>query len=186
MAMPHAIHRFTVAEFDRMGEAGIFDEDDRVELLDGRIVVMSTIGGPHVACVVRLNALLSSSLERGTGVSVQNPVVLGEHSEPQPDIVLVRRPGGLGGAWLPAAGDVLLVIEVADTSLAHDRDEKLPLYAAAAIPEAWLVNLGGDAIEIHREPRGGRYTSMRAARRGDAITPLAVPDLRLRVDDILG
>ena len=186
MAMPLTRHRFTVDEYHRMGEAGIFDEDDRVELLDGEIVVMSPIGGPHVACVVRLNELLSRRVPEGIGVSVQNPVVLAERSEPQPDITVLRRQGGLAGAWLPTHGDALLVIEVADTTVRSDRKTKIPLYAQAAIPEAWLVNLPAGTVEIHREPRGERYTDVRTARRGDTITPLEFPTVTLRVDEILG
>jgi Uma2 family endonuclease len=186
MAMPVAGYRFTVDEYHRMGEAGIFHEDDRVELLDGQIVVMSPIGGPHVACVVRLNHLLARRLEPGISVSVQNPLVLGERSEPQPDIAVLRRRAGLGGAWLPEPQDVLLLIEVAETSLAHDRDEKLPLYARAGIPETWLVNLPAGTIEAHREPRAGRYTGIRTARRGETLAPLLLPGVFLPVADILG
>jgi Uma2 family endonuclease len=186
MAMPLAGYRFTVDEYHRMGDAGIFHEDDRVELLDGQIVVMSPIGGPHVACVVRLNHLLSHRLEPGISVSVHNPLVLGERSEPQPDTAVLRRRGGLMGAWLPEPPDVLLLIGVAETSLAHDRDDKLPLYARAGIPETWLVNLPASTIEVHREPRAGRYTDVRAARRGESLTPLLLPGVFLSVADILG
>jgi Uma2 family endonuclease len=186
MAMPAAHHRFTVDDYHRMADAGILTEDDRVELLEGQVVVMSPIGGPHVACVVRLTTFLAERLEKGACVSVQNPVLVARHSEPQPDVAVFRRPEGLRGAWIPAARDVLLVIEVADTSLVRDRDEKLPLYARAGIPEAWLVDLTNDAIEIHRAPRAGRYTLFHTARRRETIAPAAFPDLVLRVDDVLG
>lgn len=117
---------------------------------------------------------------------IQCPLIVGEHQEPQPDVALVRyRPDGyLTGH--PRAAGALLVIEVADTSLVDDRERKMPLYARASIPEPWLVNLPGNGIEVHRDPRGGHYADVRTARRGETITPLAFPDLTLRVDEILG
>src|SRR6266702_7232453 len=117
MAPPVLPGPFTVDAYHRLAELGVFDEDDRVELLDGQIVAMTPIGGAHAACVIRLNNLLARRSRTDTAVSTQNPVVLSERWEPQPDIAVLRRPGGLGGAWLPGPQDVLLVIEVADTSL---------------------------------------------------------------------
>ncbi len=131
-------HRFTVEEYRKMGEAGIFSEDDRVELIDGEVVEMAPIGGRHVESVIRLNRLLScwalDTREAGLFVSVQNPLALSGYGEPQPDLILVRRREGRSG--VPVPEEVLLVVEVADTSLVYDRDRKLPLYAEAGIPEA--------------------------------------------------
>ena len=128
-------------------------------------------------------------MQQGAGsqaiVSVQNPLVLKDRSEPQPDIALLRPRPDFSGAWLPQSTDTLLVTEVADTSVEYDRD-KLRLYANAGIAEVWLVNLPADVVEVHRNPRGERYLKVRTARRGETIAPLAFPDLTLRVDAILG
>ena len=177
---------FTVDTYHRLGELGILDEDDRVELLDGQIVAMTPIGGAHAACVFRLNNLLARRSPSDTGVSMQNPVVLAERWEPLPDIALLRRPGDLGGAWLPGPQDVLLVIEVADTSLERDRDVKIPRYAAAGIPEAWLVDLAGDAVTVYREPGPDGYGEIVTVSRGETLRPLSLPGLAVGVDEILG
>jgi len=140
-------HRFTVGEYRKMGEAGIFSEDDRVELIDGEVVEMAAIGDRHVESVMRLNRLLSRWVllespeahddgEEGVAlfVSPQNPLTLGEHFESKPDLVLLRRREGRAGVPIPE--EVLLVVEVAYTSLAYDCETKLPLYAEVGIPEA--------------------------------------------------
>ena len=187
MGMAVALRRFTVDEYRRMAEAGILDEDDRVELLDGRIVEMTPIGPPHRSCVNRLNRLFAplQTGDRAT-VSVQNGIVLDEHDAPEPDVAILhyRADGYL--TVDPGPEHAFLLIEVADSSLEHDQRDKVPRYAAAGIAEAWLVDLPGDAVEIYREPRAGRYGDVRAARRGETIAPLAFPDVALRVDEILG
>ncbi len=177
---------FTVDAYHRLAELGVLDEDDRVELLDGQIVEMTPIGGAHAACVIRLTDLLSRRAGSDTNVSVQNPVVLAERWEPQPDLAVLRRPGGLSGAWLPSAQDVLLVIEVADTSLERDRDLKIPRYAAAGIPEAWLVDVVGDAITIYREPGPDGYSDSVTVTRGDTLRPLLVAGVAIAANEILG
>jgi Uma2 family endonuclease len=177
---------FTVEMYHRLAELGILDEDDRVELLDGQIVEMTPIGGRHSACVYRLSNLLSRRMGANTGVSTQNPVVLAERWEPQPDLAVLRRPPGASGAWLPEARDVLLVIEVADTSLERDRDLKIPRYAAAGIPEAWLVDLDGDAIKVCREPGPEGYRDVGTVTRGATLRPLLLPEAAITADEILG
>jgi len=187
MVMALAVRRFTVDEFHRMAEAGILHEDDRVELLDGQIVEMSPINPPHAACVNRLNQLFAPLLAgRQASVSIQNHLVLSPHQAPQPDVAVLRYRADGYQTGHPRPADTFLVIEVADTSLASDRERKIPLYARAGIPEAWLANLAGDGLEICREPRAGTYTDVRTGRRGDTVSPLAFPNLVLRVDDILG
>ena len=186
MGMPQAVHRFTVDEYHRMGEAGILDEDARVELVHGQVVQMSPIGARHAACVKRLLALLAPLAGHRATVSIQDPIILGTHEEPQPDVALLRYRTDAYEAALPQAADTLLVIEVADTSLARDRDEKLPLYAGAGIPEAWLVDLPEDLVEIRRTPERGGYIDVRVARRSETIAPLAFPDVALAVAAILG
>ena len=186
MAMPLAAHRFTVDEYRRMAEVGILDEDDRVELLDGQIVEMTPIGPPHRACVNRLTRLFAPLLtSRRATVSVQNGIVLDPHDAPEPDVAVLRYRADGYLTPDPGPAHTLLLVEVADSSLEHDRRDKLPRYAAAGIPETWLVNLPGDVVEIHRRPGETGYGDVRAARRGETIAPLAFPDLSLRVDEIL-
>lgn len=169
-------HRFTAEEYRKMGEAGIFSEDDRVELIDGEVVEMAPIGWRHALCVTRLTTLLAgfaseqSLLGRCYGVSVQNPIALRRHEEPQPDLALVEGPPS---GRLPGPAEVALVVEVADTSLAYDRERKLPLYAEAGIPEAWLMDLNANAIEVYSEPgpKGyGRIAHIRREGRGVSVT----------------
>jgi Uma2 family endonuclease len=161
--------RFTVEEYHKMGEAGILGEDDRVELIDGEVLEMTPIGWRHVWCVRQLIGLLASFAETSSGVrsevDAQNPITLGEHGEPRPDLVLLLDPPV---GRLPGPGEVALVVEVADTSLGFDRDVKLPRYAEAGIAEAWLVDLSSGIIEVHSGP-GGRLPqddALRARRPG--------------------
>lgn len=186
MAPPLLKGPFTLDAYHRLGELGVLDEDDRVELLDGQIVAMTPIGGAHAACVNRLTALLSRRTGPDTCVSVQNPVVLAERWEPQPDLAVVRRAGGFSGAWLPGPQDVLLVIEVADSSLERDRDIKIPRYATAGIPEAWLVDLGADTITVYRAPGPDGYREVVTVTRGATLRPLRLPDITIAAADILG
>jgi hypothetical protein len=184
--MPLAVRRFTVDEYHRMGQAGVLHEDDRVELIHGQIVTMTPVGDDHLSCVNRLHRLFASLAHHDATPSVQNPVVLDQHEEPQPDFTLLRFRQDGYKARRPGAGDALLVIEVGDSSAAYDRKTKMPLYAEAGIPEAWLVDLPDDTLEVYREPRGGRYHDVRTARRGGTVSPLAFPGLVLQVDDVLG
>jgi len=186
MVLPLLKGPFTVDTYHRLAELGVLDEDDRVERLDGQIVEMTPIGGAHAACVFRLNALLATRTGSDAGVSVQNPVVLAERWEPQPDLAVVRRAGGFSGAWLPGPRDVLLVIEVADSSLERDRDIKIPHYGSAGIPEAWLVDLVGDAITMYRGPSARGYGEGITVKRGAMLRPLLLPDVTIAADDILG
>lgn len=176
----------TVADYHRMAEAGIFGPGERVELLEGAIVEVAAMGSRHAACIDRLNTVLSAGLGGLAIVRVQCPIVATDLSEPEPDLALLRPRPDFYESALPEGKDVLLVIEVADTSLAHDRNTKLPIYAAAGIAESWLVALPRERIETHRNPVGGEYREIRISARGDTLSPLAFPDLRIRVDDILG
>jgi Uma2 family endonuclease len=177
---------FTVDEYHRMSEAGILSEDDRVELIEGEIVKMSPIGSLHAACVKRLNTLLNRKVGQEAIVSVQDPIRLDDYSEPEPDIALLRPRADFYARSHPTAADVLLIIEVADTSLEYDRTVKLPLYAQAGIPEVWLASLPEDRVEAHSEPVNGIYQKVRYARRGESISAERLPSLVLSVDEILG
>ena len=186
MRMPLAAHRFTVDEYQRMGQAGVFHEDDRVELIDGQVVEMSPIGPRHAACVDRLNRQLSQRVSDRAIVRVQNPVVLGRHAAPQPDVALLHPPIERYAEAHPETPDIILVIEVADTSGDYDRAVKIPLYARAGIPEAWLVDLAAGIIEVFRQPQADRYGEKRVVRGGDTVTPLRLAGVTVRVSDILG
>jgi Uma2 family endonuclease len=186
MSVQIAKRLFSVHEYERMVEAGILTEDDRVELIEGEIVEMSPIGKRHAACVNRLNALLGRRLGREAIVSVQNPVQLGERSEPQPDLTLLRGRDDFYEHSLPTPEDVLLLIEVSDTTLEADRQIKLPLYARAGIVEVWLVNLNDEQIEVYAQPAGGSYQFVRCARRGESINAQSLAGLTLDVDAVLG
>ena len=180
-------HRFTVDEYHRMGEAGIFSEDDRVELLAGEIVEMSPIGPLHAGIVRRLTAIFSARLETEVLVSVQNPLLLRTaDSEPQPDVALLRPRPDFYARSHPEAQDVYLVIEVADTSLVTDREVKLPIYARAGVPEAWLLDVVTQRLEVHRRPTPDGDQDVHSFRRGESVAPQAFPHLVLTVDTLLG
>lgn len=186
-------HRFSVEEYQKMGEAGILSEDDRMELIDGEVVEMAAIGKRHVESVMRLNRLLSrwtllEAPDNGEGgatylVSVQNPVILSEYGAPQPDFVVVHRREGSSG--VPVPEETLLVVEVSDTSLAYDRNTKLPQYAAAGIPEAWLVDLTTDTVEVHSEPGSDGYGKMTRSGRGRKVVSATLTDLTFDAADAL-
>lgn len=184
MAVQIERRRFTVEAFERMAEVGILPEDERVELIDGEIVEMSPIGGPHVDCVNGLNGVLTEMLRGDAVIGVQNPIVLSPSDQPQPDIALLTpdKPRGI----VPHAEHVLVVIEVASTSRDYDRRVKLPLYAVAGIPEAWLIDLVAGIIECHTEPEDGAYRRVASARRGETIALTVLPSMVLDVDAILG
>jgi Uma2 family endonuclease len=186
--MSHQLARrwFTASEYNRMAEAGILTEDDRVELIEGEIVEMSPIGSRHAACVNRLNMLLSSQAGQTFIVSVQNPIVVDDYSEPEPDVAVLRMRGDYYEQELPTVSDVLLVIEVADTSVEIDRSVKIPLYARAGVPVTVLVDLPRELIEVHSEPANGQYQSVQIFRRGDSLQLKALPQLNLSVEAILG
>jgi Uma2 family endonuclease len=172
-------HRFTAGEYRKMGEAGIFSEDDRIELIDGEVVEMAPIGDRHIESVIRLTRLLSrwalDTREADLFVSVQNPLALGEHGEPQPDLTLVRRRSNRSGTPVPK--EALLVVEVADTSLIYDRDRKLPLYAEAGIPEVWLVDLNAETVEVYSEPGPAGYGRITRSGREGRVVSITLPAL---------
>jgi len=186
--MSHQLARrwFTVGEYNRMAETGILSEDDRVELIEGEIVEMSPIGSRHAACVNRLNMFLSRQVGQSFIVSVQNPIVVSDYSEPEPDLAVLRWRDDYYEQELPRAADVLLVIEVADTSVEADRGVKIPLYARAGIPVSVLVDLPGESVEVYSGPVGGKYQTAQTLKRGDSFRTDAPPLINLRVDDIIG
>jgi Uma2 family endonuclease len=177
---------FSVEEYYRMAAAGVLSEDDRVELIEGEIIEMNPIGSRHAACVGRLTELLGKQATDIAIVWVQNPVQLDEHSEPVPDVTLLRRREDFYARANPRASDALLVVEVSDSTLRYDREVKVPLYARAGVPEVWLVNLPEEVVEIYARPSGGVYQETRSAGRGERLTATALPALALDADAVLG
>ena len=178
--------RFTVAEYYEMAKAGILGEDDRVELIAGAVIEMAPIGRRHAACVRRLDRLFQQAVGDAAVISVQNPVWLDERNEPQPDLELLRPRPDFYTLGHPTPADVLLIIEVAETSSRYDRQVKVPLYARHGIPECWLFDLDQATITVYREPTPTGYRTAQTVRRGEMLTPLAFPSLELAVTDILG
>ena len=177
--------RFSVKEYYLMADAGILSPRDRVELIDGEIVQMAAMGSYHAGCVNTLNRLFMEMLGRRVVVSVQNPVRLSERSEPEPDVALLKPRADFYTESHPRAGDVMLIVEVSHSTVEYDRDVKTPLYAAAGIPELWLVNLDEDFIDGLSDPEGAGYRTTRRYVRGERIAPALLPDAALEVSEIL-
>jgi Uma2 family endonuclease len=186
MTVPLARRLFNVVEYHQMAQAGILGEDDRVELIEGEIVEMAPIGSRHQAGVDRLAELFFRQVADRAVVRVQGPIRLGVRSEPQPDITLLLRRPDFYAIYHPGPRDVLLVVEVSDTTIDYDRQVKVPLYAPYGIPELWVVVLELEVVEIYRRPTAEGYQEVSQARRGQRLSPEAFPDLELAVDDILG
>ncbi|RME65390.1 MAG: Uma2 family endonuclease [Caldilineae bacterium] len=185
MTVQLARRLFTTTEYEQMVAAGLLGEDDRVELLDGEIVQMSPIGSRHAACVNRLTRLLTRVVGQKAIVSVQNPVRLDDYSEPEPDLaVLVYREDFYAEAH-PTPQDVLLLIEVVDTSAEQDRSVKLPLYARAGIPETWLVDLEAGVVDAYRTPSAEGYLLRQRYLPGQTVTT-EDGTLAVAVDEVIG
>lgn len=185
MAVPITRHLLTVDEFQRAAATGVFSEDARLELIRGEIIEMTPIGDRHGVCVMMVEDLLADLRPKGV-VSTQNPLRLpAQRSVPQPDVVLLRRRHDF---WSrpPHPEDVFLLVEVSDTSLAYDRDVKIPLYAESGIPEAWIVDLSSDTIFAFRRPSPRGYQEIREYRREDEISLEAFPEVHFAARQILG
>ena len=175
----------TVGEYHRMGDAGILGPDERVELLNGRILEMPPIGPRHAYILTELYALLQRTFHGRAVVRAQQPLTLGSLSEPEPDIVIARGPSERYAAVHPTAADALLVIEVSDSMLAIDRGEKLTAYAQGGVDEYWIVNLIDRVLERFSESDGTSFQERRIARLGEFVAPRAFPNDAIAVDDIL-
>lgn len=186
MSRQLAKHLISVAEYERMGEVGILNPGDRLELLAGEIYEMSPIGSPHAACVKFLNNFLNRHFGESMLVGAQDPIRLNDFSEPQPDISLLRWRDDFYRRAHPTPADVLLVIEVADSTVETDRSFKLPLYAQAGVAEVWIVNLPGERLEVYAGPEGGAYRLTRAHGRGETARSETVDGLAVNVSEVLG
>jgi Uma2 family endonuclease len=178
--------QFTVADFARMAEAGIFAEDDRVELIDGEVRAISPIGPRHAALVKRLNTLIGRQVANLAIMSVQDPIQLTYYTEPQPDIALLRIREDFYAHAHPLPADVFVVLEIAETSLEYDREEKVPRYAQARIPEVWLIDVERETVTQYTQPDGTRYRSEQSLQRHHILVSTVLSPLQLAVDDIFG
>ena len=179
-----ATYKFTAEEFYRLYETGVLDSKDRIELLNGELIIMHAIGYRHAQAVTNLTAYLGEQARRRYKISPQNPVELDRYSAPQPDLTLV--PWSRGNSKRhPVPEEVFLIIEVADSSLEYDREEKLRAYAATGIREFWLLNLQDDTLEIYRQPEGPAYGEQLIIPADGTAAPLAFPDAVIALSEIL-
>jgi Uma2 family endonuclease len=169
-----------------MAEAGILHEDSPVELIEGEILEMSPIGRRHKVTVDRLNDIFVPAVRDHAIVRVQSSIVLNDYGEPEPDVVLLRRRADFYADADETPEDILLIVEVADSSEEYDRHVKVPVYARYHILEVWVASLNRDQIFLYHDPAPDGYATAQVARRGDVISPLAFPDLKIAVDAILG
>ncbi len=177
---------FTVKEYHQMIESGILTKDDRVELIRGEIVQMAAVGRRHTSHVKRLTELFYISLLSRVTIGVQDPVELDDRSEPEPDISLLRRRDDFYELGHPQSEDILLIVEVADTTAETDRNIKIPLYAEAGIAEVWLVDINEQCVVVYREPSQSGYQNIQRFQRGQTLFILAFPDIEIPVDAVLG
>jgi Uma2 family endonuclease len=178
--------RLNVSQYHQMNQAGILSENDKVELINGEIIEMSPIGRRHTACVNRLNTVFSQLLGKKVIVAVQNPIILNNLSEPEPDIALLKPRADFYESGHPQPQDIFLLIEVADSSLEYDREVKIPLYASSGITEVWLVDIYEQVIIVYRHPSENSYSEIQTLNRGEKMSIQAFPEINLVVDDILG
>lgn len=179
-------HRFTVDEFHRMGEVGIFSEDDRVELINGEIIEMTPIGSRHSRCVRSIDRWLQKLLGDEAVVSAQQPLKLANDGEPIPDVAVLNPRADEYGDSHPTGADALLVIEVADTSALYDRNSKRDLYVGGGVPEYWVVDLNAGSVAVFRAPEGGTFTEYREYRRGESWVSQGLGGRSVSADEVLG
>jgi Uma2 family endonuclease len=187
MAVQHARHfRFSVDQYQRLAQDGYLDPRARVELIDGEIIEMSPIGDRHNASVDRIAALLFRLLDATVNIRVQGSICLAENVAPQPDFAVMRARDDFYASGLPRPEDILLIIEVADSSLIYDRDEKALRYARFGIAEYWLVDLTQNMVLVHTEPTLEGYRGVEIRRRDDTWTCQSLPSLTVSGKDIFG
>ena len=178
--------RFKVDYYYKLMRMGLLPEDKRTEIIDGELIEIRAIGSRHASVVKKLNNILGRHFGETAIVSVQDPVRLNDWNEPQPDIALLRPRADFYAESHPTPTDVLLLIEVSDSTLDYDREIKIPLYAESSIPELWLVNLPENTIEVYTQPENGSFQNIEIRRRGETLQARTIENLSLAVNDILG
>ena len=186
MAIQHTHYRFTRDEYHKMAQTGILPPDARVELINGEILEMNPVGRRHRACVSRLHHALAAILPESVIVRVRGSVVLGGRNEPEPDLTLLRYRADFYADADETPEDILLIIEVADTSEGYDRRTKAPLYARYGIPELWIADVNRDRLTVYRDPTPDGYASTQVLSPGESVSPLAFPSLSVPIKAIFG
>ena len=177
--------KLSADQFERLGETGILGEDARGELVEGEMIEMAPIGSLHASVVNTLSMLLARAVGDAAIVSTQNPLRLSEDNEPQPDLMLLHPKAVRYRSQLPRPHEVILLVEVADTTLAYDRETKLPLNAKHGVREVWIIDLEGKRLEAYREPGADGYRAKLERASTDSIAPVALPSLTLRLASVL-
>ncbi len=177
-------YKFTTDEFYRLYETGVIDSKDRIELLNGELIIMHAIGYRHGQALTNLNFEFGEQARRRFMLSLQNPVELEQYSAPQPDLVLVPMSRRYARRH-PTPDEVFLIVEVSDSFLRYDREEKMRAYAATGIREFWLLNLVDDVLEIYRQPEGNAYLEQIVVPADGSASPLAFPDVVIALSEIL-
>lgn len=178
---PH-LYPINVAAYHRMGESGIFSESELTELIDARIITMAPIGSEHADWIDRLTRFLVKNVPEDITVRIQNPVHLDEYNEPQPDLALLHPRKQPYREAHPRAEDILLIIEVADTSQNYDRNVKMPLYARYGIPEVWLLDIRSNRLEIYQAPNEESYRLTLKPGRDERIAPMKLTEIEINLN----
>lgn len=177
---------FSVREYDELIASGFFVDKKRVELIEGELIEKMTQGDPHIGCINKLNVILTPALIGKAVVSIQNAFAANIYSAPEPDVAILRFRADFYSTSKAKPEDTLLVIEVSDSTIRYDRQTKIPLYARAGIRESWIVNLPRKILEVHREPKNGRYEVVQKLSRNETVAPLEFPELIFKISDIIG
>jgi Uma2 family endonuclease len=177
---------FTADDVVKMAEAGLFGDEERIELIDGEILEMTPVGDRHMMCVERATAFMTEAFGRKAIVSIQNALRLNIHNMPQPDVVVYKPRYDFYESARRTPADVLFLVEISDSTFRRDRYVKLPRFARYGIPEVWIEDLKRDLILVFRSPDGDQYRTQLTLRRGDSISPLAFPKSMFLVDDLIG
>lgn len=178
-------HQLTVDQYYRMAEAGLLSPGDRVELIEGEIIDMAPIGSEHASTLRTLAELFSDALSKRAIISIQDPIRLDDHSEPEPDLALLRRRADRYKHAHPSASDVLLVVEVSQTSLHYDHEIKLPLYAKHGIPEVWIIDLDAGQLHLFCDPQEGRFAKEMTTQKPSKVKLVALPDIEIDLTGLL-
>jgi Uma2 family endonuclease len=185
MGAPLTVPRrtLTVDEYRKIGAAGVFREDDRIELIEGELIKMAPIGGRHLRLVNVLSGILAREARTSAVVSTQNPVSLPPDNEPQPDIALLT-PEFTQRDEVPTARDVLLIVEISDTTLDYDRDTKVPLYGRFGVPEVWVIDAQTETVSIYLDPGPKGYRRLLTPDKDETLTPTLLPEVKVRLSEI--
>jgi Uma2 family endonuclease len=175
---------FTVDELHQMDKAGLF-RNQHVELIGGEIFLMAN-GNRHQARVDRVTDLFGHFFRGRANLRGQGPLLVDQYNLPEPDVMLIKRRSDFYESAHPGPADVFLLLEISDSSITHDRDVKLALYAIAGIPEYWIEDIREDVVLVFRDPIGDTYSTQLTFRRGESISCRAFPDVQFKVEDILG